>query len=61
MVRKIAISEGVPADAFKTNGLVNKKIEFDDKYLDKFNTAVEKAKSFLATNKMQSNDKKDNY
>ena len=47
MARKIAISDGVPADAFKQSGLVNKRIEVDDKYADKFTAAIEKAKSLL--------------
>jgi len=47
MARKIAISDGVPADAIKSSGLVNKKIEIDDKYADKFTAAIQKAKSLL--------------
>jgi len=47
VARKIAISDGVPADAIKSSGLIDKKIEVDDKYANKFTAAIEKAKSLL--------------
>ena len=47
MAKKIAISDGVPADAIKSSGFVNKKIEIDDKFADKFVAAIQKAKSLL--------------
>ena len=48
MAKKIAISDGVPENAFKTSGFVNKKIEVDDKYLDKFTNAIQKARKLLS-------------
>jgi len=47
MARKIALSDGVPADAIKSSGLVNKKIEVSEEYASKFAAAIEKAKSLL--------------
>jgi len=47
IAKKIAISDGVPADAIKSSGLIDKKIEVDDKYANKFTAAIEKAKSLL--------------
>jgi len=47
MAKKIAISDGVPENAFKSTGLMNKRIEVDDKYASKFTAAIEKAKSLL--------------
>jgi hypothetical protein len=48
IARKIAISEGVPESAFRSSGLIDKKIEVDDKYANKFTAAIEKAKSLLS-------------
>jgi len=48
LARKIAISDGVPSDAIKSSGLVNKKLEVDDKYASKFAEAIEKAKKLLS-------------
>ena len=48
IAKKIAISDGVPENAFKSSGLVNKKIEVDDKYASKFAEAIEKAKKLLS-------------
>jgi hypothetical protein len=47
MAKKIAISDGVPENAFKSSGFVNKCIEVDDKYASKFTAAIEQAKSLL--------------
>jgi len=51
VARKIALSEGVPADAIRSTGVVNKKIEVDDRYADKFTAAIEKARSLLSDDK----------
>ena len=51
LAKKIAISDGVPENAFKTSGLVNKKIEVDDRYASKFADAIEKARSLLNDDK----------
>jgi len=48
MAKKIAISDGVPESAFKTSGLIDKKIEVDDKYVDKFTNAIQKARKLLS-------------
>jgi|GEM_PF-6977600 len=48
MAKKIAISDGVPESAFKTSGFVNKKIVIDDKYVDKFTNAIQKARKLLS-------------
>jgi len=48
MAKKIAISDGVPENAFKSSGLMNKRIEVDDKYASKFTVAIEKAKKLLS-------------
>jgi len=49
MAKKIAIADGgVPADAFKTSGLIDKKIVVDDKYVDKFTNAIQKARKLLS-------------
>jgi len=48
MAKKIAISDGVPSDAFKTSGLIDKKIIVDDKYVDKFTNAIQKARKLLS-------------
>ena len=53
LARKIAISDGVPADAFKTSGLIDKKIEVDDKYASKFANAIEKARKLLSNDDEQ--------
>jgi len=47
MAKKIAISDGVPADAIKESGFMSKHIVVDDKYASKFTAAIEKAKSLL--------------
>jgi len=48
MAKKIAISDGVPADAFKSSGLIDKKIVVDDRYVDKFTNAIQKARKLLS-------------
>jgi len=48
LAKKIAIADGVPENAFKTSGFVNKKIEVDDKYASKFAEAIEKARKLLS-------------
>jgi len=47
IAKKIAISDGVPEDAIQSTGLMNKRIEVDDKYASKFTAAIEKAKSLI--------------
>ena len=51
LAKKIALSEGVPADAIREGGLLGKHIEVDDKYADKFTAAIEKARSLLSDDK----------
>ena len=53
MAKKIAISDGVPENAFKTSGFVNKKIVVDDKYVDKFTNAIQKARKLLSNDDEQ--------
>jgi len=53
LARKIAISDGVPENAFKTSGLIGKKIEVDDKYASKFAEAIEKARKLLSNDDEQ--------
>jgi len=53
LARKIAISDGVPENAFKTSGFVNKKIEVDDRYASKFAEAIEKARKLLSNDDEQ--------
>jgi len=48
IAKKIALSDGVPADAIKSTGFVNKKIVVDDKYASKFAEAIEKARKLLS-------------
>ena len=48
VAKKIAISDGVPENAFKTSGFVNKKIVVDDRYVDKFTNAIQKARKLLS-------------
>ena len=47
LAKKIALSDGVPPDAIRSTGVVNKKIEVDDQYASKFADAIEKARSLL--------------
>jgi len=54
MAKKIAITiGGVPPDAIKSSGFVNKKIVVDDKYASKFAEAIEKAKKLLSNDDEQ--------
>ena len=46
--KKIAISDGVPENAFKTSGFIDKKLVVDDKYASKFTVAIEKARKLLS-------------
>jgi len=48
MAKKISISDGVPENAFKTSGLIDKKLVVDDKYTSKFTVAIEKARKLLS-------------
>jgi len=48
VAKKIAISDGVPADAIRSSGLMNKKIEVSDEYASKFTSAIEKARKLLS-------------
>jgi len=41
----------VPENAFKTSGLIDKKIVVDDRYASKFADAIEKARSLLNDDK----------
>jgi len=48
MAKKIALSDGVPADAIREGGLLGKYIEVSDEYASKFTSAIEKARSLLS-------------
>jgi len=48
VAKKIAISDGVPVDAIRSTGLMNKKIEVSDEYASKFTSAIEKARKLLS-------------
>jgi hypothetical protein len=50
LAKKIALSSGIPADAIKESGLINKKITINDKYADKFEQAIAQAKKMINNN-----------
>jgi len=47
LAKRIVLSDGVPPNAIRSTGVVNKKIEVDDRYAAKFADAIEKARSLL--------------
>jgi len=50
LAKKIALSSGIPADAIKESGLINKKVIVNDKYADKFEQAIAQAKKMIKNN-----------
>jgi len=55
LAKKIALSSGIPADAIKESGLINKKVIVNDKYADKFEQAIAQAKKMMNNNEEPEN------
>jgi len=50
LAKKIALSSGIPADAIKESGFINKKIIVNDEYVDRFEQAIAQAKKMINDN-----------